>query len=489
MLDLDRASSSTRGHAYVVEGQGVYFDVETFAGYGELSHRTLEELRESAGARVDVDEAKRSPMDFALWKAAKPGEPAWDSPWGTGGPGWHIECSAMSLDLLGEGFDLHGGGDDLVFPHHENERAQAEARGPPVRRATGSTRGMVHGRRREDGEVARQLHHARRRARRVRAARVPARRAAGALPRADRARRRRARAPRPSGRAARRARPPGARRGRRRVGRARSDDASRLLPRRDGRRLRHARRRWRWSSTPSARRTGRSTTAISTAPRPLVATVLELTGALGLELDAGGSGDDGRRRDRRAGRAARRARAPHATSPGPTRSATSSPRAASSSRTRPAAPSGTAGVSAAPSARRRPRRRAGRGVRAVEALLAAGRRRVRSVWIAPGREDHGRLDEIERLAAVAGVRVRHVDRARLEGRARTEAPQGVVAFAAPVAPADLDELLGDPTRSSSRSTASPIPEPRRGPAHRRGRRRDRRGAPAPPRGAARPRPR
>ena len=89
----------------------------------------LAELRESAGARVDVDEAKRSPMDFALWKAAKPGEPAWDSPWGRGRPGWHIECSAMALDLLGEGFDLHGGGEDLMFPHHENERAQAGAAG------------------------------------------------------------------------------------------------------------------------------------------------------------------------------------------------------------------------------------------------------------------------------------------------------------------------------------------------------------------------
>jgi cysteinyl-tRNA synthetase len=122
------------GHAYEVPGQGVYFAVETFDGYGALPHRTLEELRESAGARVDVDEAKRSPMDFALWKAAKPGEPAWDSPWGRGRPGWHIECSAMSLDLLGEGFDVHGGGEDLLFPHHENERAQAGAAGHPFAR-------------------------------------------------------------------------------------------------------------------------------------------------------------------------------------------------------------------------------------------------------------------------------------------------------------------------------------------------------------------
>jgi len=128
MIDLI-AELVASGHAYVVDGQGVYFDVPSYAAYGELSHRTIEQLLESAGARVEIDEQKRSPMDFALWKAAKPGEPEWDSPWGPGRPGWHIECSAMSLDLLGEEFDLHGGGEDLVFPHHENERAQAEAAG------------------------------------------------------------------------------------------------------------------------------------------------------------------------------------------------------------------------------------------------------------------------------------------------------------------------------------------------------------------------
>ena len=117
-----------KGSAYETES-GVYFDVEGFAGYGELSHRRLSDLLESAGARVEVDERKRSPVDFALWKAAKPGEPSWDSPWGPGRPGWHIECSAMSVGLLGEEFDIHGGGDDLVFPHHENERAQAEGAG------------------------------------------------------------------------------------------------------------------------------------------------------------------------------------------------------------------------------------------------------------------------------------------------------------------------------------------------------------------------
>src|SRR4051794_39390832 len=122
------------GHGYVIEGEGVYFAVDAYRGYGELSHRRVEDLRSSAGARIDVDTRKRSPVDFALWKAAKPGEPDWDSPWGRGRPGWHIECSAMSLELLGESFDLHGGGNDLVFPHHENERAQAEAAGHPFAR-------------------------------------------------------------------------------------------------------------------------------------------------------------------------------------------------------------------------------------------------------------------------------------------------------------------------------------------------------------------
>ena len=117
------------GHAYVIEGEGVYFSVPSYAAYGDISGRRLDDLLEGAGARVEVDEQKRSPVDFALWKAAKPGEPDWDSPWGRGRPGWHIECSAMSLAILGDGFDLHGGGDDLVFPHHENERAQAEAAG------------------------------------------------------------------------------------------------------------------------------------------------------------------------------------------------------------------------------------------------------------------------------------------------------------------------------------------------------------------------
>jgi cysteinyl-tRNA synthetase len=127
MLDLV-AKLVAAGRAYANEC-GVYFAVESFPGYGELSHRRLDDLLESAGARVEVDERKRSPVDFALWKAAKPGEPSWDSAWGPGRPGWHIECSAMSVSLLGEGFDVHGGGVDLVFPHHENERAQSEGAG------------------------------------------------------------------------------------------------------------------------------------------------------------------------------------------------------------------------------------------------------------------------------------------------------------------------------------------------------------------------
>jgi cysteinyl-tRNA synthetase len=113
-----------RGHAYA-SGGDVFFDVESFPDYGKLSRRTVEEL--DAGARIEVSQHKRNPMDFALWKAAKPGEPAWDSPWGRGRPGWHIECSVMSLKYLGNHFDIHGGGLDLVFPHHENEVAQSEA--------------------------------------------------------------------------------------------------------------------------------------------------------------------------------------------------------------------------------------------------------------------------------------------------------------------------------------------------------------------------
>jgi cysteinyl-tRNA synthetase len=116
-------------HAYAA-GQDVYFDVRSYPRYGELSNRKVDDLRQ--GVRIEVGESKRDPLDFTLWKGAKPGEPSWPSPWGPGRPGWHIECSAMAMKYLGETFDFHGGGQDLVFPHHENEIAQSEA-------ATGTT--------------------------------------------------------------------------------------------------------------------------------------------------------------------------------------------------------------------------------------------------------------------------------------------------------------------------------------------------------------
>jgi cysteinyl-tRNA synthetase len=125
MVDLV-ADLMGRGVAYET-GDGVYLSVGDVPGYGLLAQQTLESLR--SGARVEADTDKRSPLDFVLWKKAKPGEPTWESPWGPGRPGWHTECVVMSLDLLGDGFDLHGGGMDLKFPHHENERAQAVASG------------------------------------------------------------------------------------------------------------------------------------------------------------------------------------------------------------------------------------------------------------------------------------------------------------------------------------------------------------------------
>lgn len=119
-----------KGYAYRAPNGDVYYDVSRFETYGRLSNKRMADLR--AGSRVEIDEAKDDPLDFVLWKAAKPGEPAWESPWGKGRPGWHIECSAMSTQCLGNHFDIHGGGMDLKFPHHENEIAQSEA-------ATGET--------------------------------------------------------------------------------------------------------------------------------------------------------------------------------------------------------------------------------------------------------------------------------------------------------------------------------------------------------------
>jgi cysteinyl-tRNA synthetase len=112
-----------KGHAYQADNGDILFEVSSYADYGKLSKQDLEQL--NAGARVEVDRGKRDPMDFALWKSAKPGEPYWDSPWGQGRPGWHIECSAMNYKHLGSHFDIHGGGSDLIFPHHENEVAQS----------------------------------------------------------------------------------------------------------------------------------------------------------------------------------------------------------------------------------------------------------------------------------------------------------------------------------------------------------------------------
>ncbi len=129
IIDLVRTLVE-KGHAYVTADGDVYFSVRSFAGYGKLSGQNIDDLEN--GARVDPDEAKRDPLDFALWKSEKPGEPSWDSPWGKGRPGWHIECSAMSMAILGPTFDIHAGGQDLIFPHHENEIAQSEA-------ATGKT--------------------------------------------------------------------------------------------------------------------------------------------------------------------------------------------------------------------------------------------------------------------------------------------------------------------------------------------------------------
>lgn len=131
MIELIQALMA-KGVAYSVDGD-VYFEVRRSSDYGKLSHRGLDELQ--AGARIEVDPRKRDPLDFALWKASRPGEPAWESPWGPGRPGWHIECSAMSMKYLGETFDIHGGGADLIFPHHENEIAQSEcATGKPFAR-------------------------------------------------------------------------------------------------------------------------------------------------------------------------------------------------------------------------------------------------------------------------------------------------------------------------------------------------------------------
>jgi cysteinyl-tRNA synthetase len=131
MIDLVRRLIDN-GHAYEIDGD-VYYDISSFPGYGKLSGRDIDQMQ--AGARIDVDDRKRNPLDFALWKSAKPGEPSWVSPWGFGRPGWHIECSVMSMRYAGDTLDIHAGGQDLIFPHHENEIAQSEgATGKPFAR-------------------------------------------------------------------------------------------------------------------------------------------------------------------------------------------------------------------------------------------------------------------------------------------------------------------------------------------------------------------
>ncbi len=138
------------GHAYAVDGD-VYFAVDSYAAYGALSRRNIDDLR--AGERVAVDKRKRSPLDFALWKSVKPGEPSWDSPWGPGRPGWHIECSAMSSRYLGDTFDIHGGGMDLIFPHHENEIAQScSITGPETFARLWTHNGFINVRTKESSE-------------------------------------------------------------------------------------------------------------------------------------------------------------------------------------------------------------------------------------------------------------------------------------------------------------------------------------------------
>ena len=235
-----------RGAAYASDDGDVYFSVAAYPGYGELSGQRPDEL--IAGSRVEPGEGKRSPLDFALWKATKPDEDtAWDSPWGRGRPGWHIECSAMAHAQLGEDFDVHGGGLDLIFPHHENERAQSEAAGERFARVW-MHNGMLRLTRREDVQVARQ-HRGARRGARARGARDAARvLRPGALPQPRRLHGRDARAGRrrPPPACARRCATRGATRagGRRRRAALGAEARSRVRPLRrlHGRRSRHAAR-------------------------------------------------------------------------------------------------------------------------------------------------------------------------------------------------------------------------------------------------------
>ncbi len=150
-----------KGYAYPAGGD-VYFDISKDHDYGKLCNRDPEQME--AGARIEVSDKKRNPGDFALWKGSKPGEPAWESPWGPGRPGWHIECSAMSMKLLGDTLDIHGGGLDLQFPHHENELAQSESyTGKTIRAVLDAQRPAEDGQG-QDGRLGRQRHQRGRRA-------------------------------------------------------------------------------------------------------------------------------------------------------------------------------------------------------------------------------------------------------------------------------------------------------------------------------------
>src|SRR5581483_10616415 len=379
------------GHAYVVPERGVYFDVPSYPSYGALPHLTIDQLLESAGARVEVDDAKRSPLDFALWKAAKPGEPTWESPWGPGRPGWHIECSAMSLDLLGESFDLHGAGNDLVFPHHENERAQAEAAGHPFARHWIHS-GMVE----IGGEkmakslgnfttLADALDQYGARPFRLAALQTHYRKSMElGDPELDAARK----AVAGLDAFARRAASAG-------VNTGRSIDDSIAASFRDAMD----------DDFNSPRALGEVFKAVEEGNRAidggdldraatLLATVIELSGALGLTVEAG-TGEDAEidsliaQRDASRSRTPRRARSGIGREPRASRHAgccigtTNVPRSRSE-----------LGGDRVP------------GRRAVRELLVAGNRRVREVWVARGRDTDPRLDEIAELAADAGVAVK-----------------------------------------------------------------------------------
>ena len=385
-----RASSSTRGHAYVIEGEGVYFQVDSYAGYGESRTASSTTCIEGAGARVDVDDEKRSPVDFALWKAAKPGEPDWESPWGRGRPGWHIECSAMSLEILGEGFDLHGGGDDLVFPHHENERAQAEAAGHAF------ARHWIHSGMVEVGgeKMSKSLgnfttladaidaHGAR--AFRLAVLQVHYRSQHRARARRD-ARRGR------SGRAARRARPPG-RWGRdRRRGRRARRGHDRGVPRRDGQRLRHA-GRGRHDLRRGEAGQRRDRRRASTGRRPRSSRRWANSPRRSASRSVPTARRRGRRR-RRSTRWSRRASRPRGTG---LRGGGSHPRRARGAwhHARGHRRRHASGIDE-PARAGRPERlgsRCGDRSRAAtrsRELLRAGNRRVRELWIVPGRDERG----------------------------------------------------------------------------------------------------